>query len=774
MNASFSSPASSLRWLWLTLAWLVGGLFCIAFGVIVGFELWAPKVVEEFHAVAASTPNNTLIYADSGELVAAIQGAEDRHWVPLAKINPYMQKAAVAIEDRRFFLHKGMDPVRLAGAIWADLKTLSYEQGGSTLTQQLVKLSLLSSERTVQRKVKELFMAMALEQQLPKLQILEAYLNRVYLGNGVYGVEKAAQVYFNKSAADLSLNEAAFLAALIKKPEGYLQAADDGSDSTALPLSKLEPLLRRQRLVLETLHRVGWISDEEFRASAKQPLTVLRPRAELSTAPYFVQQVLKELKELLAVSHISGRGYRVDTTLDLHRQQVAEELAARVARENKEAGQAALVALEPATGYVRALVGGVDYQRSQFNRATQAQRQPGSAFKPLLYATALEHGFTPTAVFYDEPVRFSWGQASGQFQRHVSLGVTLPGAPPGADPPGEPAAAPPVDGASPGAPAPLGEPEQVYAPHNFDGRYGLPALARGESESAPDRRMTLGRALELSSNVIAVQLLDQLGMSALAQQTRRWEIPIKTQNGLCVALGCSETTLLALTSAYGSFANGGLRVPPVFIKKVTNSNGDVLFQYVPYPPEPVLSPWTAFEMRKLLQGVIDRGTGTRARIGRPAGGKTGTNDGPRDTWFIGFTPELVAGVWIGNDNNRPMPSEQGGRTTARVWAEFMRAALPPGAPGRFPEPPETYVGMKICNLDGQVAQPDCPDADTYYFRESDIPPEAFATVATGQNPGAPAAAPEDAPVTVAPAMPSSFAQRLRDAFTPAPRNSPPE
>jgi penicillin-binding protein 1A len=772
MNLSGASPERSLRWLWLTVAWLVGGLFCVVLGVIAGFELWAPRVVEEFRSVSANTPNNTLIFADNGDLVAAIQGAEDRHYVPLDRINPYMQKAAVAIEDRRFFVHKGMDPIRLAGAIWADLKSLSYEQGGSTLTQQLVKLSLLSSERTLRRKVKELFMAVALEQQMPKLQILEAYLNRVYLGNGVYGVEKAARAYFNKPAADLTLNEAAFLAALIKKPEGYLQAAEEGSDSAYLPLEKLGPLMRRQRQVIETLRQIGWISEDDYRAGLKEPLTVLRPRPELTTAPYFVQQVLKELKDLLAVSHISGRGYRVYTTLDPRQQEIAQELVASVARTHREASQAALVALEPSTGYVRALVGGVNYQQSQFNRATQALRQPGSAFKPLLYAAALERGFTPTAVFYDEPVRFSWGERQGQFQRSMSMGLTPSLSLPRGEAQPAPAAAesagePPTDPAAT---------EQVYEPRNFDEFYGLPALRRADAEGPADRRMTLGRALELSSNVIAVQLLDQLGMNALAQQTKRWDIPIKTHNGLCVALGCSETTLLALTSAYASFANGGLRAAPVFIQKVTNSNGDVLFQHVPYPQDQVVSPWTAFQMRKLLEGVIERGTGMRARIGRPAGGKTGTNDGPRDTWFIGFTADLVAGVWIGNDDNRPMPSELGGRTTARLWSEFMRQAPTKGRSAAFPEPPEEYVGMKICNLDGQVAQPGCPDAGIYYFRESDIPPDAFATVSAGQGtvPPPPPDTSETAPVTVAPAAPSAFARRLQEAFTPTPRDSPPE
>jgi penicillin-binding protein 1A len=218
-----------------------------------------------------------------------------------------------------------------------------------------------------------------------------------------------------------------------------------------------------------------------------------------------------------------------------------------------------------------------------------------------------------------------------------------------------------------------------------------------------------------------------------------------------------------------------MRTYPVFIRKVTNSNGEVLYQHEPPPPQPVMAPWTAFQMRHLLQGVIERGTGTRARIGRPAGGKTGTNDGPRDTWFIGFTPGLVAGVWMGNDNNQPMPGEQGGRTTARAWAEFMRRA-PQGADTAFAEPPEEYVGIRICNLDGRPAQPTCPDIGTYYFRESDIPPEAFASVSAGQDP-AQAPGPvlaQESPITASPATPSAFAQRLREAFTPAPRSAPPE
>lgn len=756
MSSTQPHPFSG-DWLLRALVWLAIAAFCLGLGLVVGFELWAPRVVEEYQAAVATTPNNTLIFSESGDLLATIQGMEDRHSVPLARINPYLQKAVVAIEDRRFFAHKGLDPVRLAGAVWADLKSRSFEQGGSTLTQQLVKLSLLSSERTLTRKVKELFMAMALEQQLPKLELLEAYLNRVYFGFGVYGVEKASQAYFNKSAETLSLGEAAFLAALVKKPEGYLQAAEAGAEADAdrLPLERLAPLMQRRRLVLDILHRTGWITEEEFTAAVAQPLAVRRPRAELGAAPYFVQHVLKQLKEILAVSQISGRGYRVYTTLDRRQQDVAEELVGRMARENHEASQAALIALEPDTGFVRALVGGVDYQRSQFNRATQALRQPGSAFKPILYAAALEHGFSPLTVYQDEPVRFTWSKSQGAINRTVTIGSPV------ADPL-QPERNP-EEGTSTAA-----EPD-IYAPHNFNSRYGLPALSTPDGDPTADRRMTLGRALELSSNVIAVQVLDQLGMLPVERLARRWDIAVRPEMGLCVALGCSEVTLATLTAAYASFANGGLRTRPVVIHRVTNSEGEVLYQEQPPLPEQVISPWTAFQMRKLLQGVIERGTGARARIGRPAGGKTGTNDGPRDTWFVGFTPTLVAGVWIGNDNNEPMPGEVGGRTTARLWAEFMRRVLPPEAGKPFPEPPDPYVGVKICNLDGRPASRACPDASVYYLRESDIPPEAFAaTAADGPaDPVLPAQEPAGAPQ-------ETFARQLREAFTPAPRAVPPE
>ena len=722
----FDEPRPIAR-IWIVLAWLGGGLVCTLLGLAAGFKIWAPQVVAEYQTAVAHTPSNTLIYAAGGELIATIAGAQDRNWIPLNRIHPFVQKAAVAIEDRRFFAHRGMDPVRLAGAVWADLRAMSLDQGGSTITQQLVKLSLLSSERTLTRKVKELFMAIALEQEVPKLQILESYLNKVYFGYGMYGVETAAHGYFGKSADALTLSEAAFLAALIKKPEGYLQIAgpDPHPDSVELPLNLMEPLMKRQRAVVEATYRLGWVGEDDLAETRKHPLRVLRPRTELGTAPYFVQQVLKELKDILAVSHISGGGYRVVTTLDLNQQRIAESLGARMAQENRDASQFALVSLEPGTGYVRALVGGVDFSRSQFNRATQALRQPGSAFKPILYATALEHGFSPVNVFHDEPVRFVWSGGHTDFRRTLTVGSNAAGDnTAGSAPAGNPTAGNPLEPSAEGEPSvPAGE--QVYEPHNFADKYGVPAVRGAAGENPPDRRMTLGRALELSSNVIAVQLLDQLGMAPVVSIGSRFNLTIKPDMGLCVALGCSEVTLLNLTAAYGAFANGGLRVQPVFIRAVSNASGDPLYAHPQPLPEQVIGEWTAFQMRQLLIGVIERGTGQRARLGRPAGGKTGTNDGPRDAWFVGFTAELVAGVWIGNDDNRVMPSEAGGRTTARMWADFMRTALA-GVPSKsFPEPSIEYVSQRICNLTGHIARPGCPDAETYTFPQNEVPPDIF-------------------------------------------------
>jgi penicillin-binding protein 1A len=750
------SPMASLKIdvdrIWVIPAWVLGGTLALALGVVVGFQIYAPQVVKQFRGVVMDTSNNTLIYDGNDNLIANIEGTEDRHSIPITRIHPYLQKAVVAIEDRRFFAHRGMDPVRLLGALWADIKAMGYKQGASTITQQLVKLSLLSSEKKISRKIREIFMAIALEQKFPKLKLLELYLNRVYLGNGVYGVEKASKAYFGKSASDLTLNEAAFLAALIRKPEGYLIFPDHEryQSEPAYPLHLMTALMKRQRLVLRTLAELGWISREELEEGLAQGLAVKRPKSDIRTAPYFVQQVMKELRENLGIQRVSGRGYRVYTTLDMHMQEVAERKLVTIRKNEEGTRHASLIAMDPFTGYVRALVGGVSFSESEFNRATQANRQPGSAIKPILYAGALERGIRPHEVFVDEPVSYSWDEMGNYlrlYERDQAADLAL-----GLD---------------------VADPDSFYTPRNYNDRYGLLRFSGGGAPVSDDRRMTLARAFELSSNVIAVQLLDRLGMEKFVETSNRWNLPLRVENGLCVALGCSEVTLAELTTAYAAFANGGLRIRPVYIRKVTNSDEDLLFEHLPEPPVEVISPWTAFQLRHLLAGAVQRGTGRRARINRPMGGKTGTNDGPRDTWFIGFTPNLVTGTWMGHDDNEVMPGEAGGLTTAALWRDFMEEALPPYNGEAFPEPPDEYVGVRICNLDGQLEYEGCPDVSLHYFREAEFTQDLFAQNISGiiSAPSRDSVRPLPGQVTQAPAnqgAPTLFSRSLRDSFRPLP------
>jgi penicillin-binding protein 1A len=650
----------------------------VTLGVLAGFYLWAPTVVERFDAIVAHTSDNTLLYDRHDQFVAAVEGAEDRRSVPLSGIAPELQKAVVAIEDRRFFAHRGMDPIRLGAAIWADLQSMAFQQGASTITQQLVKLTLLSPERTLGRKVREMFMALALEREYGKERILEFYLNQVYLGYGLYGVETASRAYFRKPASELTVAESAILAALIKKPEGYLSGArviGHGPDAT-IGFPEDSALLERRAQVLLTLRQLGWITAEEYAAAKSEPPRMFKPRDEGRRAPYFVEEVLRQMRELLGVPRVSGRGFRVYTTLDTGMQQAAEELIGALKEARFAATQGALVALDPQSGEVRALVGGVEYADSQFNRASQAHRQPGSAFKPILYATALENGYRPDSIFLDEPVRYSLVKEDGT--------------------------------------------EEVYEPRNYGERYGV-VQDDGNAILPLDKHMTLGRALETSSNVISVQLLRDLGYNRVIKQARKMGVEMRAKMGLCLALGCSEASLLDLTSAYAAFANGGFRARPVMVRRIENSEGRLLYERLPEQGEPVLSPWTAFQMNYLLQGVVQRGTGWRARLDRPVGGKTGTNDGPRDTWFVGFTPTLVAGVWTGNDDNRIMPYEAGGKTAASLWRTFMERVLEPYRGESFPQPEDAYVAVRVCTISGHAVGQYCPHSELYYFRTEEAP-----------------------------------------------------
>jgi penicillin-binding protein 1A len=579
-----------------------------------------------------------------------IRGVEDRRYVELDQISRSLQLSVVAIEDGRFFRHLGFDPIRITAVVLRLFRKDASLQGASTITQQLIKLTLLSPEIRLRRKVMEILMAIAIERSYTKAEILEFYLNKVYLGQGSYGVENAARHFFQKTAAELTLAESALLAGLIKKPEGYS------------PFVDLEMARRRQVLVLNRLLDLGWISDLQYRtAFAEQLIIRERPSGENQLAPHFTAHVLQLLKHQFGDRMIYGGGLRIYTTLDRQLQQQMTAAIEEQFIESSAFSEVAGLSLDPATGFVKAMVGGIDFTKSKFNRATQARRQPGSSFKPILYATALTAGIKPNDVFWDEPT---------QYTRR------------------------------------MGDDLEIYEPGNHSGNHLGP--------------MTAAYALKTSNNVVSVQILNQIGIPALMQKAAEFDLALPNRQGLCLALGCGETTLERLVSAYGVFANQGLRNPPVYILKITDAAGKTLFSYRPGPEIRVLSRDQTFQMNHMLQETVNHGTGRNARIDRPAGGKTGTSDWNRDAWFVGYTPELVTGFWVGNDDNSPTIGETGSRTPAILWRTYMQSIPTAETPRRFAIN-ENFEEYLLCNQSGRQASAHCPNTSWYALRPEEAP-----------------------------------------------------
>ena len=642
-------PFFSISRLWKILALLL--LLGVALLVLI-FSIFRSQTLATFEEERRFQNNNTIFYDLEGQPFHVIQGEEDRKYVSLSKTSRNLQMAVVAIEDARFFQHYGFDPIRIFGATLRYLKNPSAAQGASTITQQLVKLSLLSPERTLSRKLSELWMAIALESHYSKPEILEFYLNKVYLGHRNYGVENAALNYFHKSAKDLTLAEGAFIAGLIKKPEGYS------------PFVNLKGARTRQLLVLMRMHALGWISKEEYQAAISEHILIRQRRqSDLNLAPYFITHVLTDLKQRYSTNQIYGGGLRIYTTLNRKYQTALEQVIRERFAQPRSFEEVGAVSLDPGTGFVLALVGGSDFNQSEFNRVTQAMRQPGSSFKPILYAAALSQGIRPYDTFVDEPVQYANGNGQD-----------------------EPA---------------------YYEPENYSGEY------MGE--------ITLAQALKVSNNIVSVEVLKKVGIPNLAKVAARFGLEIPPEKGLCLALGCAEINLLNLTRAYGAFANEGQLNPAVFILKVTDSSGRVLEEYKPVPSVPVLSPAQAYQMNLMLQEVVNAGTGRAAKLdSEPVGGKTGTSDNYRDAWFIGYTAGLVSGFWVGNDNNRPMENETGGKTPARLWKAYM-TSLPAGEFEKtLPVNPD-FMEVELCNVTGKKANPYCPSVSWYPVRREELP-----------------------------------------------------
>jgi penicillin-binding protein 1A len=575
---------------------------------------------------------------------------EQRIDVPLARVSPNLIDAMIAIEDQRFYDHNGVDVVRVAGAALSNIREGRRAQGGSTITQQLARQSFLTPDKTIRRKLTEVVVAARLEEQFTKDEILELYLNKVYFGDGLYGVEAAALGYFGKPASEVSVAEAALLAGLVKSP------------STYAPTVSTERATARRDLVLRAMLDTKAIDKAAYDKALATPVALddaLR-RGE-AFGQYFKEEVRRFLVQRFGWERVYQGGLKVYTTVDLDMQKAAESEVARAltdieARQGKKRNeqdaaaplQAALVAIDPVTGEVRAMVGGRDFEKSNFNRATQAKRQPGSAFKPFVYAAALERGFSPATLItnLNDPI------------------MTLQG---------------------------------EWVPED------------DHNDEGPS--MTMRTALRTSSNRAAVRMLENVGIPVAVQYAKQLGFG-SVPSVPSLALGSGEVTVSSMTAAYAAFANHGQVLLPVLVRRVETTEGEVLYKAEQKPKQGV-SESTAFLMTTMMADVINAGTGAAARsVGftLPAAGKTGTTNDYHDAWFVGFTPRLAAGVWIGYDQPRTII----GRGYASVlavplWGRFMAAATRKDKPEWFDEP-ETITTATICRLSGKLATDGCREA----------------------------------------------------------------
>ena len=606
----------------------------------------------------------TAVFDDSDQFAFTIF-KEQRIEVPLSEISPNLTKALIAIEDQRFNEHRGFDLVRIASAAAVNLRHGRKAQGGSTITQQLARQSFLTPNKSYRRKLQELILAARIERIYSKPEILELYLNKVYFGDGLYGVEAASRGYFGKHASEVSVPEAALLAGLVKSPSSYA------------PTVSLERALARRNIVLQAMLETGAIDKSQWQTARKtRPKLHDSLRADDPHGQYFKEQVRLELVERFGWQRVYQGGLRVFSTINMPMQLAAEDvvaaqiqvieekrkawLARRAAARAKSSSatapapepndvlQAALIALDPVSGHVRAMVGGRRFDESHFNRAVQAHRQPGSAFKPFVYATALEAGYTPATMIgnLDVPIQ------------------TLQGA---------------------------------WTP---------------EDEHLDADSISLRTALRTSSNRAAVQLLQQVGIARTVEYAKTMGVG-DVPSVPSLALGSGEVTLQSMTAAYAAFANHGLVPRPMLIRRVEDADGRLLYSAQEYSARAV-SDITAFLMSSMLSDVINSGTAYRARqagFKLPAAGKTGTTNDFNDAWFVGYTPKLVAGVWVGFDQPRTIISNGfAGDIAVPMWANFMKAATKDDKPEWF-KAPSGVTTATVCRLSGKIATEGCQDVE---------------------------------------------------------------
>ncbi|GAC1529813.1 MAG: PBP1A family penicillin-binding protein [Vulcanimicrobiaceae bacterium] len=642
-------------------------LVLFAAGTVAGIVYSYSKKLPDISRMADFQPSRaTRVYARNGELLATLY-KQNRIFVPIGKIPVRVRNAFIANEDHNFYKHHGVDFAGIARAALADYQHKQL-QGASTITQQLARALFLSNERSISRKIQEALLAFEIERFYTKDEILERYLNLIYFGAGAYGIEAAAHTYFGTGVARISIAQAAMLAGLPAAPSDYS------------PYVNKKHALERQRHVLERMHDSRYISQSQYAAARASDLRLMPERLtglQSFKYPYFTTYVRHVLDTTFGSSVVEENGLEVNTTLDPHLQTLAQNAVnwgvKNAINEGINAHQAALVAIRPQTGEIVAMVGGAGPfgLANQFNRAWQAQRQPGSSFKPYVYTAAIDSGMPPTSIVEDSPVSY-----------------------------------------------PMGDGTQ-WRPQDDDFRF-LGAV-------------TLRYALAQSRNVVAVKLAQQVGIDRVIEYAHRMGVRAPLEANLSLALGTSLVSPLDQAAGYATLANQGVHIDPSPLRLVSDTLGsNLLDNRVPQETE-VVSAGTAYLMTSMLEGVIKEGTGfPNADIGRPAAGKTGTTSDFRDAWFVGFTPDLAVAVWLGNDDYTRMRESYGGNIPARTWARFMRSALATTAKHNFAFPASEVRKVAYCDnpkkfeyfLDGTEPTRACAAAGYYGRRHAriDLPP----------------------------------------------------
>ncbi len=574
-------------------------------GTVGGFLYWTIsdlpniKVLEEYAPLESSR-----IYSSDGQIIAELY-LERRTFVPHYQIPDHVKKAFVSVEDIRFYNHPGIDFIGISRAFLQDIRAGEVVQGGSTITQQLARLLFLKSDKSIKRKIKEAAISIQIEQRYTKDEILGMYLNQAYFGARAYGIEAASQTYFGKSTKELNIADAALLASMPKAPSVYS------------PFKNPEKARERRSIVLRQMADHHFITEVQYEEAEKTPVPSNRHFRKYE-APYFVEALRQQLEAKYG-HELYTSGYRIYSTLDFRMQQIAEEAVkhgiASLEKRVKPGIEAALIAMDLRTGHVKVMIGGSNFWKNQFNRATQASRQPGSAFKPFVYITAIEDGMTSEERVNDSPISF---RGAKQGQR--------------------------------------------WSPHNYDGKYY--------------GSVTLKKALAKSLNCATIRLAAHVGIDNIIEMAKRLGIRNELQPYLPLAIGASDVTLIDMVSAYSTFASG-YKPKLEFYEKVLNRDGIIIEENEP-DGEELLSEDDVEEMKILLKAVVEEGTAMKAKeLKRPVYGKTGTTNDYTDAWFVGFDDRLVVGVWVGRDNHTPIgPKETGASAALPIWIEFMKKAPP--------------------------------------------------------------------------------------------------